>query len=96
MATIFGYNNFNFQEIFLKDFSERKKVELRGITVKPGKVINSNDMTKLLKKEQHGVITQLCSSEVATISKMSWTIIPGNLRISKDSHLFVIMIMLFI
>jgi len=29
---------------------EGKEVELRGITGKPGKIINSNGMTKLLKK----------------------------------------------
>eukprot|EP00253_Pinus_taeda_P017859 PITA_17859 len=43
-----------------------KEVELRGITGKPGKIISSNGMTKLLKKEQRGVIAQLCSLEVPT------------------------------
>ena len=42
----------NFQEIFLNFFSERKEVELRGIAGKLGKIISSNVMTKLLKKEQ--------------------------------------------
>jgi len=31
---------------------EGKEVELRGIARKPGKIINSKRMTKLLKKEQ--------------------------------------------
>ena len=43
---------FNFQELFLNFFSEGKEVELRGIAGKPGKIISSNVMTKLLKKEQ--------------------------------------------
>eukprot|EP00253_Pinus_taeda_P036594 PITA_36594 len=45
---------------------EGKEVELRGIVGKSGKIIRSNGMTKLLKKEQRGVITQLCSVEVPT------------------------------
>ena len=40
----------NFQGLFLKFFSERKEVELRGIVGKLGKIISSNFMTKLLKK----------------------------------------------
>jgi len=43
---------FNFQECFMKFCAEGKEVELRGIAGKPGKIINSNGMTKLLKKEQ--------------------------------------------
>ena len=57
---------FNFQELFLKFFSEGKEVELWGITGKPGNIINSNVMTKFLKKEQRGIIVQLCSLEVQT------------------------------
>eukprot|EP00253_Pinus_taeda_P011631 PITA_11631 len=34
---------------------------------KPGKIIISNGMTKLLKKEQQGVIAQLCSLDVSTL-----------------------------
>eukprot|EP00253_Pinus_taeda_P036470 PITA_36470 len=34
---------------------------------KPGKIISSNGMTKLLKKEQRGVIAQLCSLDVPTL-----------------------------
>ena len=52
---------FNFQEHFLKFFLEVKEVELRGIVGKLGKIISSNVMTKLLKKEQRGVFSQLCS-----------------------------------
>eukprot|EP00253_Pinus_taeda_P030058 PITA_30058 len=36
------------------------------IAGKPGKIMSSNDMTKILKKEQRGVIAQLCSLEVPT------------------------------
>ena len=50
----------------MKYFVEGKEVELMGIAGKLGKIINSNDMTKLLKKEQQGVIGQLCSLEVPT------------------------------
>ena len=41
---------FSFQELFMKFSSEGKEVELRGIAGKLGKTINSNGMTKLLKK----------------------------------------------
>jgi len=72
--------------------------------------VSSNGMTKLLKKEQRGVIAQLCSLDVFTlessisldlqkvleISKKSWKIIPRYLRLPKVAHLFVIMTMLFI
>jgi hypothetical protein len=61
-----GTMAFNFQEIFMKFSLERKEIELRGITGKPGKVISSNDMTKLLKKGHQGVIAQLCSLDVQT------------------------------
>jgi len=43
---------FNFQETFMKFSLEGKEVELRGITRKPGNIIISNRMTKLLKNEQ--------------------------------------------
>ena len=82
MATIFGYDSFNFQEIFLKFFWEGKEFELRGIAGKPGKLISSNGMSKLLKKEQRGVIAQLCSLEVPT-SKSS---ISPNLQQVLDNH----------
>jgi len=36
----------------MKFHSEGKEVELRGILGKPGKIISSNVMTNLLKKEQ--------------------------------------------
>ena len=38
-----GIVAFNFQELFIG-----KEIELRGITGKPGKVISSNGMKKLL------------------------------------------------
>jgi len=43
---------FNFQELFMKFSLEGKEVELRGIIGKLGKIISSNGMKKLLKKEQ--------------------------------------------
>ena len=47
---------FNFQEIFIKFSTKGNKVELRGITGKPRKIISANGMTKLLKREKGGVI----------------------------------------
>ena len=67
MATILGYNSFNFQELFMNFYVEGKEVELRSIAGKPGKIISSNGMTKLPKKEQRGVIAQLCSLGVSTL-----------------------------
>ena len=43
---------FNFQEIFMKFYAEGKEIELRGIAGKPGKIISSNGMTKLLTKNE--------------------------------------------
>ena len=57
MVTIFGDVNFYFQELFLKTNLQRKEIEVKGITGKPGKIISSNGMTKHLNKEQRGVIT---------------------------------------
>src|SRR6202046_2524588 len=51
----------------MKFFVEGKEIELRGIVGKPGKIISSNGITKLLKKEQRGVIAQLCSLDVSTL-----------------------------
>jgi hypothetical protein len=51
---------FNFQELFMKFSLEGKEIELRGITGKPGEVISSNGMTKLLKKGHQSVIAQQC------------------------------------
>jgi hypothetical protein len=45
-----GIVAFNFEELLMKFSLEGKEIELRGITGKPGKVISSNGMTKLLKK----------------------------------------------
>jgi hypothetical protein len=77
-----GTMDFNFQELFMKCSLEEKEIELRGITGKPGKVISSNDMTKLLKKGHQSVIAQLCSLYVQT-SKPS---IPQDLQRIIDKH----------
>jgi hypothetical protein len=73
---------FNFQELFMKFSLEGKEIELRGITGKPGKLISSNRMKKLLKKGNQGVITQLYSLDVQT-SKPS---IPQDLQGIIDKH----------
>jgi hypothetical protein len=73
---------FNFQEHFMKFSLEGKEIELRGITGKPGKVIISNNMTKLLKNGHQGIIAQLCSLDVQT-SKPS---IPQDLQRIIDKH----------
>src|SRR3984885_988203 len=73
---------FNFQEIFMKFFVEGKEVELRGIAGKPGKIISSNGMTKLLKKEKRGVIAQLCSLDVSTLKSS----ISLDLQKALDNH----------
>jgi len=57
--------DFNFQELFLNFFWEGKEVELQGITGKLRKIIISNGMKNILKRER-GVIMQLCSLEVQT------------------------------
>jgi hypothetical protein len=77
---------FNFQELFMKFSLEGKEIELRGITGKPGKVISSNGMTKLLKNGHQGIISKLCSLDVQT-SKPS---IPQDLQriIDKNSKVF--------
>jgi len=77
-----GTTAFNFQELFMKFYVEGKEIELRGIAGKPGKIISSNGMTKLLKKEKRGVIAQLCSLDVST-SKSS---ISPNLQKVLDNH----------
>ena len=61
-----GTITFNFQELFLNFIWEGKEIELRGIIGKPRNIIISNEMTKLLKKEQRGIIAQLCKLEVPT------------------------------
>jgi gas vesicle protein len=73
---------FNFQQLFMKFLLEGKKIELRGITWKPSKVISSNGMTKLLKKGNQGIIAQLCSLDVQT----SKTSIPQDLQRIIDKH----------
>eukprot|EP00253_Pinus_taeda_P011892 PITA_11892 len=73
---------FNFQELFMKFSMEGKEVELRGIVGKPGKIISSNGMAKLLKKERKGVIAQLCSLDVSTLESS----ISPDLQIVLDNH----------
>ena len=73
---------FNFQELFMKFSSKGKEVELRVIAGKPGNIISSNGMTKLLNKEQRSIISQLCSLEVPT-SKSS---IYPDLQKVLDNH----------
>ena len=73
---------FNFQEIFMKFYAEGKEVELRGTVGKLGRIISSNGMTKLLKKEQRGVIAQLCSLDVSTLQSS----ISPDLQKVLDNH----------
>ena len=87
----------------MKFSMEGNEVELRGIAGKPGNIISSNGMTKLLKKEQRGVIAQLCSLDVSTlqssISPDLQKVLNNHSKVfetPKGLPLFVIMIMLFI
>ena len=61
---------------------EGKEVELSCIAGKPGRIISSNGMTNLLKKEQRGVISQLCSLDVSTLESS----ISPDLQIVLDNH----------
>jgi len=61
---------------------EGKEVELRGIAGKSRKIISSNGMTKLLKKEQIGVIAKLCSLDVSTLESS----ISPDLQKVMDNH----------
>ena len=61
-----GMIAFNFQELFMKLLWEGKEFELRGIEGKPCKIISSHGMTKILKKQQRGLIVELCSLDVQT------------------------------
>ena len=70
----------------MKFYVKGREVELRGIVGKPRNIISSNGMTKLLKKEQRGVIAQLCSLDVST-SKSS---ISPDLQKVLDNHSKVI------
>eukprot|EP00253_Pinus_taeda_P016807 PITA_16807 len=77
-----GIIAFNFQELFMKFYVIGKEVELRGILGKSGKIMSSNSMTKILKKEQRGVIAQFFSLDIST-SKSS---IPSDLQNVLDNH----------
>jgi hypothetical protein len=77
-----GIVAFDFQNIFMIFSSNGKEIELRGIKGKPSKVISSNSMEKLLKKEHHGIIAQLCSLDVQT----SIAPTPSDLVIITNNH----------
>ena len=81
MVIIFGDDSFKFSRTFIEFFLEGKEVELRGIAGNPGKIMSSNVMTKLLNKEQRGIIAQLCSLKVPT-SKLS--IFPDLQKVSEN------------
>eukprot|EP00253_Pinus_taeda_P005705 PITA_05705 len=51
---------FNFQELFMKFCVEGKEFELRGIGRKPGKIINSNDLQKVLDNHSKVFETPKC------------------------------------
>ena len=72
----------NFQDLLMRFSSERKEIELRGIQGKTSKVISSNNMTKLIKKGHHGVISQLCLLDVQT----SRPFVPMNHQKFIDNH----------
>jgi hypothetical protein len=99
-----GTITLNFQDIFMRFFSEGKEIELRGIQGNPSKVLSCNRMTKLLKNEPHGVLAQLCSLDVQTsrpsILVVLQNVINNILRYLKILrrlfHLLHIMTMLFI
>ena len=57
----------------MKFFWEGKEFELRGIEGKPCKIIKSHSMTKLLNKQQRGVIAQLCWLDIQT-SKLDFSL----------------------
>jgi hypothetical protein len=62
--------------------SDGKEIKLRGIQGKLSKVISSNGMKQLLKKERHGVISQFFSLEVQT----SISYAPLYLQIVINNH----------
>ena len=66
----------------MKFSAEGKEVELRGIAGKPGKIISSNGMIKLLEKEKRGVIAQLRSLDVPTLESS----ISRDLQKVLDNH----------
>jgi hypothetical protein len=54
----------NFQYLFVTFSLESKEIELRGIQGKPSKLIISNNMTKLLKRGHHDVVSHLSLIDV--------------------------------
>jgi hypothetical protein len=77
-----GKVTLNFQYLFMVFSSDGKKNDLRGIQGKPSKVIISNSMKKLIKKQYHGVIGQLFSLNVQ--SSISFD--PLDLQIVINNH----------
>jgi hypothetical protein len=77
----------NFLNIFMSFSLEGKEIELRGIQGKPSKVINSNNMTKLLKKGHYSVILQLCSLDVQT--SISSALVDLQKVINNHSKIFI-------
>ena len=71
-----------FQEIFMRFYLEGKEFELKSIEGKHCKLISSNNMAKLLKNGQHGVIAQLCSLNVQTSKEY----VPLDLQIVIETH----------
>ena len=64
---VHGYNHWKWWLLIFMIFSlDGKEVELKGITRKRSKAINSNVMTNFLKMGHQGVIAQLCSIDVLT------------------------------
>jgi len=61
-----GTKDFNFHEIIIIFSSKGKEIELWGIQGKPSKAIINNSIKKILKKGQHGVISQLFSLHIET------------------------------
>jgi hypothetical protein len=72
----------NFQDLLMRFSSYGKEIELRGIQVKPSKVISSNTVRKLPKKGHHGVVSQLCSLDV----QISISYTPLDLQIVINNH----------
>ena len=66
MVTIIRDDSFKFSRTFMKFLWEGKEFELRDIEGKPCKIISAHGMTKILNKQQRGVIVQLCSLDVQT------------------------------
>ena len=76
-----GTMDFNFQKLVMKLSWEGKEYELNGIIGKPSKVISSNGMKTLLKKQKQGVNTQLYSYMFKHVRLLFHQISKGSLKI---------------